>query len=239
MKYLDLTFADPRRNLACDEALGDNFEAADGGEVLRLWEPAGYFVVVGYSNRVTAEVNVAACEQRGIQILRRFSGGGAVLQGPGCLNYTLVLSNERPGSFGDIGHSYHRVLDRHRDLFAKLTSERVEIQGTSDLAIAGRKFSGNSQHRKQRTTVFHGTFLLNFDLSLIEACLRMPSRRPAYRQGRAHESFLRNLRVDPARVRRVLKDEWLADDSYDHVPNERIEALMETRYGRDEWHNKF
>jgi lipoate-protein ligase A len=239
VKYLDLSFADPRRNLACDEALGENFEATDGGEVLRLWEPAGYFVVVGYSNRVTAEVNVAACEARGISILRRFSGGGAVLQGPGCLNYTLVLRNERPGPFGDIGQSYHRVLDRHRELFGKLTSERVEIQGTSDLAIAGRKFSGNSQHRKQRYTVFHGTFLLNFDLSLIGACLPMPSRRPAYRQDRAHESFLKNLRTDPAQVRRALKESWHANDAYDYVPDERIESLMETRYGSAEWHKKF
>jgi lipoate-protein ligase A len=239
MKYLDLTFVDPRRNLACDEALGDCCEAADGGEVLRLWEPDDYFVVVGYSNRVRAEVNVAACEARGIPILRRFSGGGAVLQGPGCLNYTLALRNERPGSFGDIGHSYHRVLDRHRELFGKLTSERVEIQGTSDLAIAGRKFSGNSQHRKQRATVFHGTFLLNFDLPLIEVCLPMPSRRPAYRQDRVHESFLKNLRIDPARVKQALKEAWQADDPYDRVPNEGIEALMETRYKRDEWNNKF
>jgi lipoate-protein ligase A len=115
----------------------------------------------------------------------------------------------------------------------------VEIQGTSDLAIAGRKFSGNSQHRKQRTTIFHGTFLLNFDLSLIEVCLPMPSRRPAYRQDRVHESFLKNLRIDPARVKQALKEAWQADDPYDRVPNEGIEALMETRYKRDEWNNKF
>ncbi len=239
MKYLDLSFADPRRNLACDEALGDCCDAADGGEVLRVWEPAGYSVVVGYSNRVMAEVKIAACEEKGIPILRRFSGGGAVLQGPGCLNYTLVLGNERPGSFGDVGQSYHRVLDKHRELIARLTSELVEFQGTSDLAIAGRKFSGNSQHRKQRATVFHGTFLLNLDLSLIEACLPMPSRQPAYRQGRAHESFLRNLRVDPARVKQALKEAWQAGDPYERVPSERIEALMETRYKRDEWNNKF
>jgi lipoate-protein ligase A len=131
------------------------------------------------------------------------------------------------------------VLDRHRELFAELTSERVEIQGTSDLAIASWKISGNSQHRKQRTTVFHGTFLLNFDLSLIDVCLPMPSRRPAYRQDRAHESFLKNLRIDPPRVKQALKEAWLADDPYDRVPNEMIEALMETRYGRDEWSYKF
>ena len=239
MKYLDVTFADPRRNLACDEALGDNFDAAGGDEVLRLWEPSGYFVVVGYSNRASAEVNVAACEERGIPILRRFSGGGAVVQGPGCLNYTLVLRNERSGSIGDIGQSYSRVLERHRRVFEKLVSQPVQVEGTSDLAIAGWKFSGNSQHRKQRFTVFHGTFLLNFDLSLIEACLPMPSRQPSYRQSRSHESFVRNLCLDLAQVRGALKEEWQADDPYEAVPNERIETLMETRYEREEWHNKF
>ena len=239
MKYLDLNFADPRRNLACDEALGDNFEAADGGEVLRLWEPADYFVVLGYSNRIAAEANVTVCEERGMPILRRFSGGGAVLQGPGCLNYTLVLGNERPGSFGDIGQSYSRVLERHRRVFEKLLSQPVQVEGTSDLAFAGWKFSGNAQHRKQRYTVFHGTFLLSFDLSLIELCLPMPSRRPAYRQDRSHESFLKNLGIDLAPVRQAFKEEWRADARYEGVPKERIEALIETRYGHEEWNYKF
>ena len=239
MKYLDLSFANPRRDLACDEALGDIAEAADGGEVLRLWEPANYFVVVGYSNRVAAEVNVAACERRGIPILKRFSGGGAVLQGPGCLNYTLVIRNERPGSFGDIGQSYSRVLERHRRVFEKLLSQPVQIEGTGDLAIAGWKFSGNAQHRKHRYAVFHGTFLLNFDLSLVEACLPTPSRQPRYRQSRSHESFLRNLFIDCGPVRRALREAWQADDPYVRVPEERIVALMETRYARADWHNKF
>jgi len=239
VKYLDLSFADPRRNLACDEVLGEDCEAADDGELLRLWEPSDYFVVVGYSNRVATEVNGAACARKGIPILRRFSGGGAVLQGPGCLNYTLVLKNQRAGSLGDIGQSYQRVLDRHRRLFARLLSAPVAIQGTSDLAIGGKKFSGNSQHRKQRYTVFHGTFLLNFDLALIETCLPMPSRRPKYRQERSHESFLQNLRIDAARVRQALRAIWRADEPYGRVPDERIETLMEARYARAEWNGKF
>jgi len=239
VKYLDLSFADPRRNLACDEALGEECEAADDGELLRLWEPSEYFVVVGYSNRVATEVDRAACARKGIAILRRFSGGGAVLQGPGCLNYTLVLKNQRAGSLGDIGQSYRRVLDRHRRLFARLLSAPVEIAGTSDLALGGKKFSGNSQHRKQRYTVFHGTFLLNFDLALIAACLPMPSRRPEYRQERSHESFLKNLRIDAARVKQALRKIWRADQPCGRVPHERIESLMESRYARAEWSEKF
>ena len=67
----------------------------------------------------------------------------------------------------------------------------------------------------------------------------MPPRQPAYRQDRAHESFLRNLRIDPAQVRQALREERQADAPYDRVPNERVETLMETRYGREEWNYKF
>ncbi len=239
MKYLDLTFTDPARNLACDEALLDFCEASDTGEVLRVWEPANYFIVVGYSNKVSLEVNAAACEGKGIPILRRFSGGGAVLQGPGCLNYALVMKNERAGALGDVGESYKRVLSRHQVLFESLLKVSVQIEGTSDLAIGGEKFSGNAQHRKHFYSVFHGTFLLGFDRSLIEVCLRMPSKQPAYRGGRSHQTFLRNLLVDSTLVRQSLREEWQASDEFCAIPYSRIDELVEKCYARDDWNLKF
>src|SRR5215831_6230774 len=86
MELFDFTFATPAENLACDEALLDACERNGSGEVLRFWEPHGYFVVVGYGNSIATEVNLAACEAERIPVLRRCSGGGTVLQGPGCLN---------------------------------------------------------------------------------------------------------------------------------------------------------
>jgi lipoate-protein ligase A len=239
MKYLKLSFADPASMLACDEALLDFCEAKDPGEILRLWEPAERFVVLGYSNKIATEVKVSACASSGVAVLRRFSGGGAVLQGPGCLNYTLVLRNKKVGYLGDIRASYERVLGRHKQLVEELTGERVEIEGISDLAIGGQKFSGNSQHRKQRYSLFHGTLLLNFDFSLMEACLYMPSRQPSYRQRRSHESFLKNLEIDPARIIEGLTEAWGTDGEFTEVPYQRIEELVKNRYSRREWNFKF
>jgi lipoate---protein ligase len=240
MKYLDLTFANPARNLACDEALIDFCESAGGGEeVLRVWEPASYFVVVGYSNKISLEVDAGACRARAVPILRRFSGGGAVVQGPGCLNYTLVIKNERPGYIGDLANAYRRVLARHRKMFRALSGEAVEIEGSSDLAVGGQKFSGNAQHRKRTYSLFHGTFLVNFDLSLMEACLRMPSKQPSYRQNRPHESFLRNLRIDSPKVREALRREWNAEEELREFPHQRIDALLRKRYSSSEWNTKY
>ena len=239
MKYLDLTFPDPARNLACDEALLELCENGAEESVLRVWEPADYFVVVGYSNKVLSEINVTACDAKGIPILRRFSGGSSVLQGPGCLNYSLVLRNERLGIPADLTDSYRYVLSRHRELCANHGVAAVEIQGVSDLVLDGRKFSGNAQHRKRLCSLFHGTFLLHFDIALIETFLLMPSRQPDYRRGRSHETFLCNLRLASHDVRMALREVWGAKEDLHKVPFDRIEALVGERYSRRQWSFKY
>src|SRR5437868_3728954 len=97
MLKADLAFSTPEENLACDEALLDLCEETGGQEILRLWEPTRYFVVVGYGNKVETEVHVSFCHERAIPILRRCTGGGTVLQGPGLLNYALILGTDASG----------------------------------------------------------------------------------------------------------------------------------------------
>ena len=98
MDLLDLTLPTPAENLALDEALLDEAEGAvQSRETLRLWEPGDPMVVVGRSSKIADEVRVEVCHARGIPILRRSSGGSAIVAGPGCLMYALVLNlEERP-----------------------------------------------------------------------------------------------------------------------------------------------
>src|ERR1700745_4323890 len=91
MKYIDLTFPTPPENLACDEALLDICEEGAEDELLRFWEPSEPFVVLGYANRAEVEADLEACQAHQIGVFRRCTGGGTVLQGAGCLNYTLIL----------------------------------------------------------------------------------------------------------------------------------------------------
>src|SRR3989442_3544019 len=123
MKLLGLTFPTPAENLACDEALLDWCEDQAGLEVLRFWEPQEYFVVVGYSNRVAREVDVVACRNRAMPILRRCTGGGTVLQGPGCLNYSLLLRIDSNPALETVTGTNRFVLERNRAALEKLLSE--------------------------------------------------------------------------------------------------------------------
>jgi lipoate-protein ligase A len=238
MKCLDLTFSEPAENLACDEALIQWCEQQRSEAVLRIWQPCQYFVAAGYSNRIALEVNQSACVADRVPVLRRCSGGGTVLQGPGCLNYALILPHDENECLADITRAYNFVLERHRRLFAILTGQTASIEGTSDLVVAGRKFSGNSQYRKRGWSLVHGTFLLQFDLSRIEQYLAMPSKEPAYRQQRPHRDFLCNVNVDVDVVKDSLRETWEATRDLESPPP-GINALVCERYSRAEWNLKF
>ena len=239
MKYLDLTFSDPAQNLACDEALLEVFEQTDvGGDLLRLWQPNTYFVVLGHGNNWRDEVVASACAADGISVLRRCSGGGTVLQGPGCLNYSLIL---RQNTFtgASIRAAFDFVLERHRRCVESLIGDPVSIKGVSDLVAGERKFSGNAQYRKRRYMLIHGTFLVDFDLSAIEKFLKIPSNQPAYRCQRAHKDFLINLEIPMETLRGALRICWSAKSEFHPLPLATIEDLLDNRYRRAAWNEKF
>jgi lipoate-protein ligase A len=254
MKLLDLTLPSPAENLACDEALLDVAEAGNGGEILRFWEPREHFVVVGYANKVATEVNVVACEARGIPVLRRCSGGGTVVQGPGCLNYTLVLRIIADGPLQNIGVANQFIMRQNRAVIESVgrvtpcaphnSGQRtahptIAIRGHTDLAIGERKFSGNSQRRRKHFLLFHGTFLLNFNLALISELLPMPVKQPEYREHRVHTEFLTNLNVDANEVKAALRQAWKAEEPLKNPPLEKTAALAREKYAAREWNFKF
>jgi lipoate-protein ligase A len=239
VKYCDLTLATPEKNLACDEALLDLADDGSGSEVLRFWEPDRYFVVLGYANRAATEANLEFCQRQGIPVLRRCTGGGTVLQGPGCLNYSLVLRIAESGPLHSISTTNGHILERHRAALAPLLAGAVKRQGQSDLASRGLKFCGNAQRRKKRFLLFHGSLLLDLDMALVEQALPLPSKEPSYRGGRSHADFLLNLRMRPADLKMALRRAWNADEPSDDIPHDRIGTLIREKYGLADWNLKF
>jgi lipoate---protein ligase len=237
MNYCDITLPTPEGNLACDEALLDLCDEGLAAEMLRIWEPSQYFVVLGYANKVAAEVHNEFCDFNAIPILRRCTGGGAVLQGPVVLNYSLILRAE--GELHSIPSTNNFILKRHQSALAAMLKAPVEIQGQTDLAIGGLKFSGNSQRRKKRCLLFHGSILLHLDIELVEKALPFPSRQPDYRLSRSHSDFLMNLKVPSSLVKNTLRKCWNATQPQTQVPVEQLTLLVREKYCQPEWNLKF
>jgi lipoate-protein ligase A len=235
MRYLDLTLPGAAENLALDEALLEEAESADSvAETLRLWEPARPMVVLGRSSQIEDEVDLDACRQLKIPVLRRVSGGAAVLAGPGCLMYALVLDCRVRPALRAAGHAHRFVLGTMAAALRPL-APGVGCRGISDLAVGEQKFSGNSIRLRRDHLLYHGTLLYDFPLELIGRCLKMPRRQPDYRDRRLHGAFVTNLSLECAAIRGALVATWNAHEPPGGWPQQRTARLVDEKYGRQEW----
>jgi lipoate-protein ligase A len=239
MWSLDLTLPSPAENLALDEALLEVCDTSSNSEVLRFWEPTQFFVVVGYANRVETEVNAQFCHEQNIPIIRRCTGGGTVLQGQGCLNYSLVLRLERGPALQSISGTNEYVLGQHAAALSQLLGKSVIKMGHTDLALGSLKFSGNAQRRRKNALLFHGSFLLRLDLNMVENSLLLPSKQPEYRLNRSHRDFLINLQTPAQAIKSALRQTWGATEAVKRVPLDQVAALVRSKYGRTDWNLKF
>ena len=215
----DVSFQNPVENLLFDELLLARAEAApDGKECLRFWESPVDFVVLGRVGKPEEEVDGlriripaspnGACAS-GVPVFRRGSGGGTVLQGPGCLNFSLVLARSRHPSLADISRSYVFLLGEVVAVLREL-GVPAKFFPVSDLALETdrRKFSGNAQKRGRRFLLHHGTLLHAFDLDKIPKFLKEPKQAPAYRADRTHADFVTNVAVDVAAFKAKLAERF-------------------------------
>jgi len=244
MLHLHLTLDTPAENLALDEAL---LGAVEAGEidvgVLRLWEAPTYCVVLGRSSSAEIEVNLGTCRKDRVPVLRRSSGGGTILAGPGCLMYALVLGFQDYPQLQWIDHAHQFVLEKLSTMLMtdRLTTDGSMITpaGTSDLAIRRapadplQKFSGNAIRLKRKHILYHGTLLYDFDLPCLHRWLATPTRTPDYRDDREHAEFVTNLGIRREVLVKRITDGWEANEALSVWPQQRTAEIVKTKYTDD------
>ncbi len=210
-----------------------------GPEVLWFWEAVQPFIVVGRGQRVDLEVNRIICELDGIPILRRTSGGGAVVQGTGCLNYGLVLRIPDSGPLLTVTTTNLWIMERQAAALRRAGLEGVVVRGHTDLAILQngmeRKFSGNAQRRLRDCVLFHGTVLYCAAWENMDRWLKHPSSEPLYRSGRSHSEFLTNIPFSAPQIRDALITQWQAETALTGAPWDARSAWIDKRYSLSEW----
>ena len=228
MQLKEISFNQPEENILFDDVLLYLAEQGKGDEVLRFWESPKIFIVLGKIGSPKDDIHIEKALRDKIPVLRRSSGGGTVLQGQGCLNFSLILSKEKHPKIHDLRKSYRYILDKVIGSLSLCGYECV-FKPISDIALKQdeRKFSGNAQTRGKRFILHHGTILYNFDLALIERYLKIPRDFPEYRRSRGHLDFLTNIHVPAEKIKRSLCEIW-------HVQEPSVSSTEEeTGYLKD------
>ncbi|MXW06039.1 MAG: lipoate--protein ligase family protein [Gemmatimonadetes bacterium] len=251
-------------NMAVDEVLMDACRRDAEMLTLRVysWHPPA--VSIGYGQDAEKEIDPGQCERYGIDLVRRITGGRAVLHDQE-LTYSLVAPESHPALEGRSGVLLRAVSEalvetlKHFDIPAEPAMEgRCGSGGNDDvcftatgryeITVAGRKLAGSAQRRSRGVVLQHGSVLLGRGHRRL--ALLMPAHEPERR-----ETIARLLNHRTVSVAELIPDlptfeEWTdrlsrsmldrlnvegRTDVLDAEERRMAESLVRTRYANAHW----
>ena len=164
MYYIESPSFDGAFNLALEQYIFEQLDPSE--EYCMLWRNRRA-VIVGKHQNTFAEVDSAYASEKGVQVVRRLSGGGAVYHDLVNVNFTFFAKDGGDGSF-DFATFCRPMVRLLREL-----GGNPELSGRNDMTIDGRKFSGNAQYMRRGRVMHHGTLMYDSDLEEVARLLRV------------------------------------------------------------------
>ncbi|MGQ9904445.1 MAG: lipoate--protein ligase family protein [Anaerolineae bacterium] len=250
-------YCDGATNMARDEAISRAVGAGAQPPTLRFygWHPP--CISLGQAQRARS-VDLAACEADGVGVVRRPTGGLAILHTDE-FTYSISLPIGHPIAEGDVMTSYRRIAtaiveglrrlgvpDANADRVAKENKAKgpVCFEAPSDYEVVGggKKLVGSAQWRRVDGVLQHGSLPLRGDIARI---CRYLANAPSPEQVRAHAGTLSEVAsrdVSWSEVAQAWQSAFA--DTLDIVFTtqplsaaelQATEALLASRYANDAW----
>ncbi len=170
-RLLDHSFGSVYENLALEESFARNAVSRDFESLVRFWvNPPS--VVVGRFQEVSSEVDVEQCEQTGIPIARRFTGGGAVYHDEGNLNFSIITRREERGSLTRLHSTASRIV---LNAILGLGLKGIFLPPNSIL-LGERKVAGAAAAFGRDFALWHASILVSTNIEFLERILA-PSKK--------------------------------------------------------------
>ena len=234
IRTVETGFNSAALNMAIDEAL---IESVGEAPILRIygWRPAA--VSIGYFQSMNEEVDITKCREIGVDIVRRLTGGGAVLH-----EYELTYSFISRRYPQNIVESYKWICDAIVISINRLGFDASFVP-LNDIVIAGKKVSGNAQTRRKGVLLQHGTILLGVNVSKMFSVLKVPSEklrdkiikdvkeRVTSLAGTTYDDMATSLKTSfAAKFGAKLIADTLSTEEISHA-----RWLAERKYSKNEW----
>lgn len=231
-KFIRSDITDPQFNIASEEYL---LKHTDGYYVY-LWRnsPA---VIIGNNQNTLLEVNLGYAKQKGVQVVRRLTGGGAVYHDLNNVCYT-VIAPYNPNQ------NNYKAFTIPVIEFLKSLGVQAEFSGRNDVCIDGKKISGNAQVVYKDRIMHHGTLLFDTDLTVLDGVL-IPNALKTQSKG------IKSNRARVTNIRSHLKEDMTCEhffnqlcehmckslSTYAFTPQDvnAINGLVKEKYSTYEW----
>ena len=241
MRFVDNRgITDARVNLALEEYVFRHKPVDDDCLLFYVNAPA---IIIGRNQNTIEEIDADVVAARGIHVVRRVSGGGAVYHDLGNLNFSFMTPDVH-GRF----HRYDRFLQPVLETLRAL-GVPAELGGRNDILVAGRKISGNAQFATPSRMFSHGTLLLDSNLDDVTAALRPKPGKVESKGVKSIRSRVANISefltmpLDVNELRELILERIFGTRDRARIPSVAlgdddwagVQKLVEDRYGNWSW----
>ncbi|MDT7892239.1 MAG: lipoate--protein ligase family protein [Thermoproteota archaeon] len=156
---------DLNRNLALEEAILISLNGGNSTNTFRLWINEDS-AIAPFHESIFKLIDVEYCLRGGIKLGRRITGGGAIYNDEGNLNWSFFVQRKPYEKFSLI--ELYRYFSSY---IVKALSEigiELEFREPNWLSIKGKKVSGMAGYIKSNSILIHGTLLVDANLDKLE-----------------------------------------------------------------------
>lgn len=204
------------------------------------WKPSA--VTIGYFQSIQKEVNIKKAELFGIDIIRRYTGGGAVFHDKE-ITYSLIVDDKTVGK--NILDSYEFICDFIITALKKL-GLKASFHAINDIIVNNKKISGNAQTRRNNIVLQHGTILLDVNFEKMFSLLKIPDEKIKYKLINKAKERVTSIKnelgfVDKRKVRQALVNAFnfnLQESKLTLFEKETANKLYKNKYSTREWNYK-
>ncbi len=255
-RFLPLSTHSGFENMAIDEAILEARIQEEVPNTLRFykWEPST--ATIGKHQSLHAEIDLEQARRSGVDVVRRISGGGAVLHAAETeITYSIVVRESDlkalrgVSSVSGISHLLARGLRLGVQKYGTRPEEGV-IHCPA-IFLDGKKISGNAQARRRGTILQHGTLLLDVDPEFMYSILKAPTGVPKTRMVQSVRAKVTGLRqhfpdLEERRLIQYLVEGFQEALGVQFEAGEltsaemkRVRELAASRYRKEEWLKKY
>lgn len=177
-RLLDTGLRRAGENIALNRTLLESHQAGHSPNTLRFlrFYPSA---LAGYHQDIDDVIHQDYCRQRGIEVQRRITGGGAIFFHEMQLGWELYV-HKKVFNSGDMQHISQRICEAAAVALRSLGVE-AHFRPRNDIEVGGRKISGTGGAFDGDSLLYQGTLLISFDAGEMLKILRVPQAKNAHR----------------------------------------------------------
>lgn len=154
------------------------------------WQPDKIYIIIGTSNKPEQSLNIENVLNDDVPVLKRPSGGEAVILSPNTLVIATTIYEDKLRSPAKYFNTANTKLIY---LLEQQGVKNLSLKGISDIATGEKKIAGSSIYRRLNKVFYHAVLNVSESPEIMEKYLTHPHKEPDYRKSRNHKDFVTSL----------------------------------------------